>query len=475
VARLRPDVVHVEWNTTAKRYLPFIEAWRGPVVVSCHGTGIHLRPYVPPTDSEREELRASLRAATVVHCVSESMVREATALGMPPTAARLIRPAVDPDEFRPVPRRRETHELRVVGVGRMRWSKAWELAILAVRNCRASGVPARLDLLGGWHSSEHSAEELGEQERLRWAVADLELEGLVRLHGAVPSSTVRDTLQRSDVLIHPSLAESTPTVVLEAMACELPVVVADVGGVREAVTDGVEGFVVPPRDPDAMAEALRTLWVDPELGPRMGRAGRARVQARFRLDHQVDAFQALYRELTEKHAAPLAPIAHPGPPPSSGASPPPADGRALRMLSAGRLEWPQGYEYAIEAVRLLADRGVPCAYRIVGEGQLLPALAFARHQLGVGQVDLAGAAGPAGLDDHLAWAEVFVHPSVVDGVPDEVVRAHAAGLPVVMTDPGDGVEHPPRADVVPRRDPGAIADALETLAVRLSPPTIACR
>jgi hypothetical protein len=44
-----------------------------------------------------------------------------------------------------------------------------------------------------------------------------------------------------------------------------------------------------------------------------------------------------------------------------------------------------------------------------------------------------------------------------------------------MTDPGDGVEHPPRADVVPRRDPGAIADALETLAVRLSPPTIACR
>src|SRR3954452_13992833 len=99
VARLRPDVVHIEWNTTAKRYLPFIEAWRGPVVVSCHGTGIHLRPYVPPTDSEREELRASLRAATVLHCVPDWMIRGATALGMPPGAAQLIRPAVDPDEF----------------------------------------------------------------------------------------------------------------------------------------------------------------------------------------------------------------------------------------------------------------------------------------------------------------------------------------------------------------------------------------
>jgi glycosyltransferase involved in cell wall biosynthesis len=110
----------------------------------------------------------------------------------------------------------------------------------------------------------------------------------------------------------------------------------------------------------------------------------------------------------------------------------------------------------------------------VGEGHLLPALAFARHQLAADQFDLAGAAGPAGLHDHLAWAEVFLHASVVDGVPNELVRAHAAGLPVVMTDPGDGVEHPRWADIVPRRDPGAIADALGALAARLSAPTIAC-
>jgi glycosyltransferase involved in cell wall biosynthesis len=72
---------------------------------------------------------------------------------------------------------------------------------------------------------------------------------------------------------------------LEAMACAVPVVSTNVGGPNETVVDGETGFLVPPRDPDALAQAVRRLLDDPDLRARMGRAGRARVLARFTVGH----------------------------------------------------------------------------------------------------------------------------------------------------------------------------------------------
>jgi glycosyltransferase involved in cell wall biosynthesis len=95
----------------------------------------------------------------------------------------------------------------------------------------------------------------------------------------------------------PSLDEGLPTVILEAMACGVPVVATDCGGVSEALTDGVEGFVVPPRDSEALKRALERLWREPELRTRMGEAGRRTATSRFTLERQLDEFLAMYREV----------------------------------------------------------------------------------------------------------------------------------------------------------------------------------
>jgi glycosyltransferase involved in cell wall biosynthesis len=128
-------------------------------------------------------------------------------------------------------------------------------------------------------------------------VADLGLERHVRLCGNVPSAEVARRLRASDALLLPSLNEGLPTVLLEAMACGVPVVATDCGGVSEAFTDGVEGFLVPPRDAKALAEALARLWRDPELRARMGEAGRRTATSRFTLERQLDEFLAMYREV----------------------------------------------------------------------------------------------------------------------------------------------------------------------------------
>ncbi|MDZ4769493.1 MAG: glycosyltransferase, partial [Chloroflexota bacterium] len=92
-------------------------------------------------------------------------------------------------------------------------------------------------------------------------------------------------------------------VAVEAMACGLPVVTTDVGGMGEAITDGIEGFLVPARDPDGTAAALARLLGDDDLRARMGLAARARAVRQFSPDRQGREFAALYAFAVENEHA----------------------------------------------------------------------------------------------------------------------------------------------------------------------------
>jgi len=145
-----------------------------------------------------------------------------------------------------------------------------------------------------------------------------------------------------------------------------------------------------------------------------------------------------------------------------------SDGNTFRIVSVGRLRWEKGYEYALEAVALLKQRGVSCEYRIIGDGPAMEAVAFARHQFGLEDtVQLLGSVDPAEVRAHLQWAQVYLHTAVSEGFCNAVLEAQAAGLPVVCTDAGglpenvcDGVT----GFVVPRRSPQPVAARLAELA-----------
>jgi len=81
------------------------------------------------------------------------------------------------------------------------------------------------------------------------------------------------------------------------MMAGLPVVATKVGGVPELVEDGVTGFLVPPRDPGALAGALQKLIADPELRRRMGQAGREKALKEFTLDRMFRETERVYREV----------------------------------------------------------------------------------------------------------------------------------------------------------------------------------
>ena len=140
----------------------------------------------------------------------------------------------------------------------------------------------------------------------------------------------------------------------------------------------------------------------------------------------------------------------------------------LRILSVGRLEWKKGYEDALLAVRKLLDRGVPCRYRVVGDGEYLGAVSFVRHELGLeGVVELLGAQPRRDVLREMQDADVLLHAATSEGFSNAVMEAQAMELPVVCSDAdglGENVADGETGFVVSRRDFAAMADRLERLA-----------
>jgi glycosyltransferase involved in cell wall biosynthesis len=294
--RLRPDVLHYEWLTVASSHLRLLESWRGPVVVSCRGSDL------PVGDPARNRpaasaLEALFARADAVHCVSEATMRDALALGLAPDKARLIPAAVDVDFFKPPANRAATGEdFTIVSVGWLRWLKGHEYAVLVLAELVRRGIPARLEVLGGDPTADTG--EQSQRARILHTARDLGVEDRVHLHGDVEPAEVRAHLERADAFLHASLSEGLPNVILEAMACAVPVVATDVGGTREAVRDGVDGFVVPPRDPGAAAAALGALWRDAGLRGQVGRAARARAEDEFPVERQTQQWLNVYESVT---------------------------------------------------------------------------------------------------------------------------------------------------------------------------------
>jgi len=111
---------------------------------------------------------------------------------------------------------------------------------------------------------------------------------------------VRGVLSAADVFVMPSFWEGWPLAMGEAMSAALPAVGTDVPGIRDLLVDGQTGLLIAPRDPVALAEALRRLADDRDLRQRLGRGARKRLVERFSIDVTVAAHEALYDDLARQ-------------------------------------------------------------------------------------------------------------------------------------------------------------------------------
>ena len=140
-----------------------------------------------------------------------------------------------------------------------------------------------------------AVEDVAYRRALESSVVRLGLDGRVVFTGM--RLDVPEILSALSVSVLPSLSEGLSNTLLESMAAGVPVVATRVGGNPEIVEEGVTGFLVPPRDPAALAKAVCQLLENPELASRFGQAGRQRVVECFSLERMVRETERLYLSL----------------------------------------------------------------------------------------------------------------------------------------------------------------------------------
>ena len=140
-----------------------------------------------------------------------------------------------------------------------------------------------------------------EKDNLKRLTKDLNIEDFVTFTGFVPHKDLPGYINLMDIFVLLSrVEESFGVVVVEAMACEKPVVVSGKGGLPEVVENGVTGFVVPAENPEAAASALETLILNKDLRSSMGKRGRERVKKLYDWKENVSRMVELYEELLKQ-------------------------------------------------------------------------------------------------------------------------------------------------------------------------------
>jgi glycosyltransferase involved in cell wall biosynthesis len=180
-----------------------------------------------------------------------------------------------PDHVRLAPRR--DSKPTVLYLGTLAEAKGF-LDVMAAAPAVAKAVPGARFVIAGPYFRPSDREQA---ERL---MREPEIRAVVELPGGVTGDARFELMRNADVFVFPSYCEGQPTVLLEAMSAGLPVVTTDEGAIRDTIVAGETGFLVPKRDPAAIARRVVELLQDEPLRRRMGAAGRQRFEERFRVD-----------------------------------------------------------------------------------------------------------------------------------------------------------------------------------------------
>ncbi len=171
------------------------------------------------------------------------------------------------------------------GVGRMVWQKGFEYLIECVSEIVRTYPDTKI-LIVGDGPLRGSLEALSEELRVK---DNLIFAGF--------RSDIKEILSAVDLLVIPSLQEGFPMVTLEAMAMAKPIVATRIDGITEQITDGVDGILVPPKDPSALAKAVIRVLTDKELARTVGLSAREKVEQEFSVEKMVAETEKVYLSL----------------------------------------------------------------------------------------------------------------------------------------------------------------------------------
>lgn len=282
----RPDLFHVQWSKGVGEWLFLKQLFGIKLVVSFRGSHMNFSQIADP-DLDREYALV-LPQYDGFHAVSSDVLDNALKYKIDPTKAMVIHPAVKPELLESFSiRKRDGHTLKIISVGRCHWVKGYDVAIDACAILAKNQVDFSYTIVAG-----------GDSEELLFQINQLGLCNRVEIVPALPHHQVIEYYERSDLFLLPSHAEGIANVLLEAMACGLPVISTRCGGVADVILHGQNGWLVPIRDPQAIAgQILQFLGLDSERVGEIVVAANRTILNGYLSTRQLAQFETLYQQV----------------------------------------------------------------------------------------------------------------------------------------------------------------------------------
>jgi D-inositol-3-phosphate glycosyltransferase len=302
------DLVHANFFYSGLVACDLKEALAIPFVITFHALGRVRRQFHGADDrfpDERFAIEDRIVAeadAIVAECPQdeEDLVRLYNA---DPARIGIVPCGFDPGEFAPASRPLARLELGLdpaerilLQLGRMVPRKGIDTVIRASGRLQRDGIPVRLLIVGGPERDLAEA-DVPELERLRAIAREEEVEDRVTFVGRRDREELAAYYNAADLFVSTPWYEPFGITPLEAMACGTPVLGSNVGGIKFTVRDGETGYLVPPNDPDSLAERAAHLFRNPKLLPILGRQGIRRVNDLFTWERVAAGMAAIYEEV----------------------------------------------------------------------------------------------------------------------------------------------------------------------------------
>lgn len=241
---------------------------------------------------DRTALADKVRRASFIVCISRFHKRLYKRYGASEAKLITARCGIDLAMFKELPPSERSCSRHILSLGRLVEKKGFSTLIDACSLLRDRGVTFRCTIAGDGPL----------EATLRERIAALDLQDAITLTGAaIAQEQLASFLTSGDIFAQPCVwsqdndVDGTPRTLMEAMACGTPCVSTRIAGIPDIITDSRSGLLVPPRDAEALADALQRLLDDTALAARLSRGGRQRIEEHFALPDCLEALEARFR------------------------------------------------------------------------------------------------------------------------------------------------------------------------------------
>ena len=283
----RPDIFHMQWTRDLEFYTFLKTRFDIPMVVSLRGAHMHYTPIVLPYIAD--VYRAIFPAIDRFHAVSESMSQAAQHFGAQKKQIQVIHSPISKSVLgQYLTYKKNATSFRIGFVGRFHWVKGVRYAFEACTILNSQKFDYNFTVV----SSNTPTEEV------LFKLNQLQLQNSVNIKSELSQEKLFEVMKSFDVLLLPSLNEGIANVVLEAMAMGIPVISTDCGGMSEVVINNTTGWLVPIRDPKAIAKAIVEVSETSEQEiQRITQNAHNFVKKHFNADNSIKKFLELYEDV----------------------------------------------------------------------------------------------------------------------------------------------------------------------------------